>query len=138
MEGLSPKLSPRAGVWGPVVGELTEQIIWGVGEQGLHGGRGCCEMLVGSWPVSDARLRELVLVSEPLLLDVKGFRGAQMGGMWPSRPERAVRMRPSWGNTAGGHFRTKEKHPEAHDLNRSNGYSWGRALRETLIFFFFN
>ena len=78
------------------LGELKEQIIWGVGEQGLGWGRGCCEMLVGSWQGSAARLRELILVSKPLMLDAKGFRGAQMGGTWPSRPERAVRMRPSW------------------------------------------
>ena len=72
---MSPKLSPRAGAWGPEVGELTEQIIWGVGEQGLGGRRRCCEMLVGSWRGSAARLKELVLVSEPLMLHVKGFRG---------------------------------------------------------------
>ena len=36
-------------------------------------------MLAGSWPGSDARLRELVLVSKPLLLDVKGFRGGPDG-----------------------------------------------------------
>lgn len=57
------------------MGELTEQIIGGGGEQGLGGGRGCCEMLVGSWRGSAARLKELVLVSQPLMLDVKGFRG---------------------------------------------------------------
>ena len=32
-------------------------------------------MLVGSWRGSAARLKELVLVSEPLMLHVKGFRG---------------------------------------------------------------
>lgn len=37
-------LSPRVGA-----GELKEQIIWGVGEQRLGWGRGCCEMLAGSW-----------------------------------------------------------------------------------------
>ena len=32
-------------------------------------------MLVGSWRGSAARLKELVLVSQPLMRDVKGFRG---------------------------------------------------------------